>query len=169
MFGRAAASRLGEAGRQSCWVVRMSVFIAANRVRLSDRGPRSPIAVRQAGRLGLGVKWERRSAVRYGQTRSCALIAAASMPLNCRNVLEQRLFALERSVRDEEAQGRDHAARRDSCDRPALVSVPASALAARLGHAAQGAWLEPGTRSSAQATHSTAPRGDTSMAATPLA
>src|SRR4029453_19568544 len=54
---------------------------------------------------GLGWKGGRGSAVRCGQTRSCALIAAASTPLNCRNVVEQRLCALERSVRDEEVVG----------------------------------------------------------------
>jgi hypothetical protein len=101
MFGRAAASHVG--GRSAICAGRAHVRVPCGKPRQTVDPV--PTAVRQAGRVGLGVKWERRSAVRCGQTRSCALIAAASTPLNCRNVVEQRLCALERSVRDEEVVG----------------------------------------------------------------
>jgi hypothetical protein len=53
----------------------------------------------------LGAVWERRSAVRYGQTRSYGVNIAASTGLTCRNVPDRACCSPVLSVRDEGAAG----------------------------------------------------------------
>jgi len=53
----------------------------------------------------LGANWERRAAVSCGQTRSDAVIVAASKALTCSNARKQRPCWPEHSVRIEGVRG----------------------------------------------------------------